>query len=210
MFDKEWFKTILYFIVMLLCVYLLIHYVGQRTVVDGGSMETTLYDGDNLILDKISYRFSDPKRYDIVVFPGEDDFYIKRVIGLPGETVDIIDGKVWIDGEELASDTFGKEPIEYPGLIEMPVTLGEDEYFCMGERGDQYRMMGWPNVITTKYLVDPAKEYNMLELHFAFTDTGVNSYRSEKDITIVAEDDAVLNSLIGAINSAAGLSIPTL
>ena len=84
------------------------------------------------------------------------------------------------------------------------------EYFCMGERGDQYRMMGWPNVIATKYLVDPAKEYNMLELHFAFTDTGVNSYRSEKDITIVAEDDAVLNSLIGAINSAAGLSIPTL
>ncbi len=133
MFDKEWVKTILYFIVMLLCVYLLIHYVGQRTVVDGGSMETTLYDGDNLILDKISYRFSDPKRYDIVVFPVEDDFYIKRVIGLPGETVDIIDGKVWIDGEELASDTFGKEPIEYPGLIEMPVTLGEDEYFCMGD-----------------------------------------------------------------------------
>ena len=88
--------------------------------------------------------------------------------------------------------------------------IADLEYFCMGERGDQYRMMGWPNVIATKYLVDPSKEYNTLEIHYAFTDTGVNSYRSEKDITIVAEDDAVLNALIGAINSAAGLNIPTL
>ncbi len=133
MLDKEWIKTILYFIVMLLCVYLLIHYVGQRTVVDGGSMETTLNDGDNLILNKISYRFSDPQRYDVVVFPVEDEFYIKRVIGLPGETVDIIDGKVWINGKELTSDTYGKEPIEYPGLVDLPLTLGEDEYFCMGD-----------------------------------------------------------------------------
>jgi hypothetical protein len=80
----------------------------------------------------------------------------------------------------------------------------------MGERGDQYRNMGWPNVIATTYLVDPSKEYNVLELHYAFTDTGVNSYRSEKDITIVAEDKAQLNALIGAINSEAGLSIDTL
>lgn len=84
------------------------------------------------------------------------------------------------------------------------------EYFCMGERGDQYRMVGWPNVIATKYLVDASKEYNMLELHFAFTDTGVNSYRSEKDITIVAEDASVLNSLISKINTEAGTNIATI
>jgi hypothetical protein len=88
--------------------------------------------------------------------------------------------------------------------------IADLEYFCMGERGDQYRNMGWPNVIKTEYLVDPSKEYNVLELHYAFTDTGVNSYRSEKDITIVAEDKAELNSLIGAINSEAGLNIQTL
>jgi len=94
--------------------------------------------------------------------------------------------------------------------------IADLEYFCMGERGDQYRMMGWPNNIDTKYLVDPSKEYNILELHFAFTDTGVNSYRSEKDITIVfpmgasgSEYDEI-NALIGAINSAAGTSIATL
>ena len=88
--------------------------------------------------------------------------------------------------------------------------IADLEYFCMGERGDQYRMMGWPNIIATKYLVDSSKEYNTLELHFAFTDTGVNSYRSEKDITIVAEDASVLNSLITEINSQAGLNIATI
>ena len=70
--------------------------------------------------------------------------------------------------------------------------------------------MGYPNYIPTEYLVDPSKEYNALELHFAFRDQGVNSYRSEKDITIVAEDDAELNKLITAINTAAGLNIATI
>lgn len=79
--------------------------------------------------------------------------------------------------------------------------IADLEYSCMGERGDQYRNMGWPNVIKTEYLVDPSKEYNVLEIHYAFTDTGVNSYRSEKDITIVAESAAVLNSLKSAIEA---------
>jgi hypothetical protein len=94
--------------------------------------------------------------------------------------------------------------------------IADLEYFCMGERGDQYRNMGWPNVIKTNYLVDPTKEYNVLEMHFAFTDTGVNSYRSEKDITVVFQMGAAsheydqINAFIGAINSAAGTSIATL
>ena len=86
--------------------------------------------------------------------------------------------------------------------------IADLEWFCMGERGDQYRNMGWPNVIPTEYLVDASKEYNVLEFHHAFRDEGVNSYRSEKDITIVAEDDSVLNSLIGAINTAAATVDP--
>ena len=95
--------------------------------------------------------------------------------------------------------------------------IADLEYFCMGERGDQYRNMGWPNVIETEYLVDPTKQYDVLELHFAFTDTGVNSYRSEKDITIVAPYDptgdnaaakhAKMNLVISAINSAYGSTL---
>ena len=90
------------------------------------------------------------------------------------------------------------------------------EWFCAGERGDQYRMAGYPNYIPTQYLADPTKEYNLLELHFAFTDTGVNSYRSEKDITVAFPMGATdheydqINAFIGAINSAAGTSIATL
>ena len=82
--------------------------------------------------------------------------------------------------------------------------IADIEWFCMGERGDQYRMMGYPNYIPTTYQVDPSKTYDVLEFHFAFTDTGVNSYRSEKDITIVADSTShtVINAVIGAINAA--------
>ena len=95
-------------------------------------------------------------------------------------------------------------------------TIADMEWFYMGERGDQYRLQGWPNFIPTKYLVDPDKQYNVLEIHYAFTDDGVSSYRSEKDITVVFPVGAAsheydqINAFIGAINSATGLSIATL
>ena len=111
-------------------------YIGQRTSVSGSSMEPTLSDGDNLIVDKISYRFNDPERYDIIVFPfqyEEDTYYIKRIIGLPGETVQIIDGYTYINGELLESDIYGAEIMEYAGIAEVPITLGEDEYFVLGD-----------------------------------------------------------------------------
>ena len=66
---REILSTSLYLLVVLCLTYLVIHFVGQRTVVDGSSMESTLSNGDNLIVDKLSYRFHDPERFDIVVFP---------------------------------------------------------------------------------------------------------------------------------------------
>ena len=99
-------------------------------------MESTLQNGDNLIVDKISYRFSDPKRFDIVVFPfqyEEDTYYIKRIIGLPGEIVQIdTDGVIYINGEVL-HESYGLEVIKDPGRAIEPITLGEDEYFVMGD-----------------------------------------------------------------------------
>lgn len=133
---KEILSTSLYLLVVLCAVYLVIHYVGQRTQVEGRSMEPTLEDGNNLIVDKISYRFHDPERFDIIVFPFQYDkntFYIKRIIGLPGETVQIDDeGNIYIDGEILA-EGYGKEVIENPGLARELITLGDDEYFVMGD-----------------------------------------------------------------------------
>ena len=89
---KEILSTGIYLLIVLGLTYLVIMYVGQRTEVNGESMAPTLSDGDNLIVDKISYRFNEPERFDIIVFPFQhkkDTFYIKRIIGLPGETVEI-------------------------------------------------------------------------------------------------------------------------
>lgn len=133
---KEILSTSVYLLVVLLITYLIVNFVGQRTEVVGSSMENTLSDGDNLIVDKITYRFRDPKRYDIIVFPFQyekNTFYIKRIIGLPGETVEIdSDGVIYINGKEL-TEYYGREIIADPGIARDKITLGADEYFVMGD-----------------------------------------------------------------------------
>lgn len=126
---------IVYLLFLFGAVYLIVHYVGDRTEVSGESMYPTLRDGDHLIVDKISYRFSDPSRFDIVVFPfkyQEGTYYIKRIIGLPGETVQIQDGDVYINGKKL-KEAYGSEAIRNPGLASAAVTLGQNEYFVLGD-----------------------------------------------------------------------------
>lgn len=133
---KEILSTSVYLLVVLLITYLIVNFVGQRTEVVGSSMENTLSDGDNLIVDKITYRFRDPERYDIIVFPFQyekNTFYIKRIIGLPGETVEIdTDGVIYINGKEL-TEYYGREIIADPGIAKDKITLGTDEYFVMGD-----------------------------------------------------------------------------
>ena len=112
--------------------------VGQGTKVVGSSMENTFMEGDSLFIDKLSYHFTNPKRFDIVVFPfqeGEESvFYIKRVIGMPGETIQIAGDHIYINGEILLEE-FGKEAMEEgsEGIALYPYTLGEDEYFVLGD-----------------------------------------------------------------------------
>lgn len=133
---RETISFVIYIGIVFLLTYLVIHYVGQRTQVSGSSMEATLSDGDNLIVDKISYRFHDPERFDIIVFPykyEKNTFYIKRIIGLPGETVQIdTDGNIYIDGEIL-KESYGREVMLSPGEAEEPIVLKEDEYFVLGD-----------------------------------------------------------------------------
>lgn len=127
-------EMILYFALVAGITFLIIHFVGQRTVVNGVSMQPTLSDGDNLIVDKLSYRFRNPDRFDIIVFPqGDGRYFIKRIIGLPGENVRIDeDGSIYIDGEKL-SESYGKEVIQDPGLAKDGIELGADEYFVLGD-----------------------------------------------------------------------------
>ena len=132
---REIISTALYLLVVVALTFLFVHFVGQRTHVNGDSMNATLQDGDNLIVDKLSYRFSEPERFDIVVFPyqyQEKTYYIKRIIGMPGEIVQIVDGMVYIDGEML-EESYGTETMQYAGVAGEAIELGEDEYFVLGD-----------------------------------------------------------------------------
>lgn len=129
-------KLCIYVIIVLLCVFVIPEYIIQRAVVKGTSMEDTLHNNESLLVDKLSYHFTDPERYDIIVFyphvKKSNEYYVKRVIGLPGETVQIKDSGIYINGS-LINDNYGKAPITYPGIAKEPITLSEDEYFVLGD-----------------------------------------------------------------------------
>lgn len=133
---KDILEISIWLLIVLAVTYFIIAFVGQRTVVHGESMESTLYDGDNLIVNKIAYRKHDPQRFDVVVFPYQyekDTYYIKRVIGLPGETVRINEvGDIFIN-DEIINESYGLEPIENPGMAVNTILLGADEYFVLGD-----------------------------------------------------------------------------
>jgi signal peptidase I len=133
----EGLHLLFYLLIVMLSTFLILHFIGQRTEVYGQSMENTLSNQDSLIVDKISYHFVKPHRFDIVVFPVGDKkkvFYIKRIIGLPGETVQIIDGKVYINNK-LLKENYGKEviSIDREGIAAKPVMLGKGDYFVLGD-----------------------------------------------------------------------------
>lgn len=128
----RWIRTLA---LLLITAYLLVNYVVQRVDVYGDSMSPVLDAGDVLLVEKLTPLIREPQRFDMVVFRyryRDNLYYIKRIIGLPGETVQIVDGKVWIDGEALEND-FGVEPIVKGKRAEDPVVLGEDEYFVLGD-----------------------------------------------------------------------------
>lgn len=134
----SWKRELLSWVIILVVAYVmaqaLTRYVIIKTEVISGSMISTLLVGDRVVANRMSYVFSDPERGDIIFFKYPDDeeeIYVKRIIGLPGETVDIIDGKVYIDG--------ALEPLDEPYLYEEmlgsfgPYKVPEGEYFMLGD-----------------------------------------------------------------------------
>lgn len=139
----SWIREFLEYIIWLFGIWavvqLIITFIGVFSVVDGDSMQPTLYNGEYLWVDKLTYHLSEPERFDVVIFPiqyqGRDNHFVKRIIGLPGETIYIDEnGVIYINGEILP-DTYGKEVItEYNRQrAAEPLTLGEDEYFVLGD-----------------------------------------------------------------------------
>ena len=118
-------------------VYYTLNYVFQHVVVDGTSMNDTLVEGEHLIVNHFTYYFSNPDRYDIIVFrPYYDDpecLYIKRVIGLPGDKVHIKDGYVYINGSKIDEDYCKDLVTSNSGIASDEITLGDNEYFVMGD-----------------------------------------------------------------------------
>ena len=109
------------------------NFVASHTKVDGSSMESTLEDGDDIIVEKFSYLTNEPERYDIIVFHQSDtENYIKRVIALPGERIQITEGKIYIN-DRAVFDAYGNTKMEDGGIAEKPIKLGEDEYFVLGD-----------------------------------------------------------------------------
>ena len=116
--------------------YFIVYYCVEKTNVIGDSMENTLFANEPIIIDKFSYRVSDPKRFDVIVFKQsgkEHSFYnVKRIIGLPGETVIIKEGDIYIDGEVIEDIVKVEEMINY-GLADEEITLEDNEYFVLGD-----------------------------------------------------------------------------
>ena len=115
---------------------LVIRFVAAKTTVEGVSMYPTLADSENVLIDKMAYRTGVPERFDIVVFEEEisdTGYYIKRIIGLPGEQVTIDKrGNIYINGMVLR-DSYGYGVIADPGIAVNTVYVGKDEYFVMGD-----------------------------------------------------------------------------
>lgn len=114
-------------------VFLVSNFVVSHTKVVGHSMESTLHDGEYLLINRLTYYFKDPKQFDIIVFKHTDEEkYIKRVIACPKQTVQIIDGNIYVDNKVI-NENYGNATIVDPGLAAKPITLGEDEYFVLGD-----------------------------------------------------------------------------
>lgn len=125
----------LYLLGILIATMLITSFVCTKTVVEGTSMSPTLSDGDRLLVDKLSYRFNTPKRYDVIVFPlvySRNEYVVKRIIGMPGETVRIDNsGKIYINDKEIADKYFDGQ--FDAGIAEKGLVLGREEYFVLGD-----------------------------------------------------------------------------
>lgn len=139
---KEILRWFLEITGVVLLAYFLVVYTVEQTDVIGSSMENTLYDGDKIIINKLAFRKDSPKRYDLIVFRqgGEEHMYydIKRVIALPGETIQIVDGEIYLLSPEtnemtILLEPYIVEPMLLAGFAEEPITLDEDEYFVLGD-----------------------------------------------------------------------------
>jgi len=144
---KEVIEWALVILISISAAYVINKFIIVNADVPTGSMENTIMTNDRVVASRLSYLIGEPERYDIIVFIPPDErekLYVKRVIGLPGETVELIDGKVYIDGrEEPLNDSFTREEsFDNKGPYHVP----ENSYFVLGDnRNYSHDSRGWEN-----------------------------------------------------------------
>ena len=147
-------KAIVDIIVIVCAAFLMINFFFDNTSITGHSMNNTLKNDDVMLVNKVAFKYRDPKRYDVIIFKPNignvSDYYTKRIIGLPGETVQIIDGKVYIDGKVLEDDVID-EVIYNAGNAAKPIKLGYNEYFVLGDNRNNSDDSRFSNVGFVKY-----------------------------------------------------------
>ena len=150
---KKIIKEIVIFVAQILAVillaYLIVNYTVEQTTVYEDSMSPTLVSDDKILIDKFTYRLSEPSRFDVIVFletDREHSYYnIKRIIGLPGETIQITDNAILIDGE-IIEEPIQTEEMDNYGLATEPIILDENEFFVLGDNRNSSEDSRFANV----------------------------------------------------------------
>lgn len=148
-------------LIVLLVAFTLVYFIGMRTSVVGQSMAETLNGGDEILVNRFIYKVTNPKRNDIIVFlPNGNEkshFYVKRVIGVPGDTVRIDNGVIYVNGQAY-KDEIETAAIEEAGLAAEEITLGSDEFFVLGDNRNNSEDSRYANIgnIKKEYIIGKA------------------------------------------------------
>ena len=168
------------------------------TTKDNGKSDTTnpYYATDTLVTDIDSIRITEVEQpWRLGVMAQTPVYFTVQPVAVMVNG----DERIWATVTEGTNGTIGNGK-----------KIADLEYFCMGERGDMYRGIGFPHNIPTTYLVDPTKTYYVFDVHYAYVGDNEAVQKSEKTITVVCSDKTKFNSLITAFNSASGLSVVTI
>ncbi len=158
---REVFSWMIEILLAIVLAFTFVYFIGLRTSVVGQSMSPTLVSGDEILVNRFVYKVTDPKRGDIIVFlPNGNEkshYYVKRVIGVPGDTVLIQNGAVYINGE-VYKEEIEAAAIEEAGLASEEITLDSDEYFVLGDNRNNSEDSRYANIgnIKKDYIIGKA------------------------------------------------------